>query len=159
MLAVMDLDEVMTDKGVPQACVCMNDGEHEILADGEPAEHHAALVAEIGAATRSDCVAAIPDGYAHNCLQIADGEVPAPLLTNPYEDESNPACVGSCNQIGDPPLGKPCEDPNPWECNGEEPPGAGDTGGGGETGGETGGGETGGGTTGLGPVHDRSLVR
>jgi len=109
-------------------------------------------------------VAGVADGYAHNCLELEDGVVPAPLLTKANEDGASPECVGSCNQIGDPPFGEPCDDPNPWECNGEEPPGGGDTGGGGETGGgETGGGETGGGetggTTGLGPVHDRSLLR
>ena len=146
------------DDSSPTGCTCMNDGEAEILFSLAPAEDYAALVAEVESATRDACVALVPGGFEHNCLQYVDGlEILAPTFDSPAEGSPSSACIGSCSLVSDPPFGEPCDDPDPWECNDEEPPGGDETGGGNETGG---GDETGTDTGfGPGPILDGRLAR
>lgn len=127
------------------------------LINEGPAEDYAALAAEVEAATRDVCVSLVPGGYEHNCHQSADGvDILAPTLDPPIEGGESSACIGSCSYVSDPPFGEPCGDPDPWECNGEEPPGGSETGGGDETGGGETGGDTG---LGPGPIFDGRLAQ
>lgn len=151
-----DLAEpVVTSAGLPPSgCVCMNSGEFEILFDQTPADVYVALVEEIEAAARADCASLVPPGYHHNCLQYVDGaEIPAPTFDLPLAGNESRECIGTCSYGGEPLFGPPCGDPDPWECNGEDPPWGEDTGDGDDTGSgeDTGGSEDTGGLVEFGP--------
>ena len=145
------------DESSPTGCACMNDGETEILFNSAPAEDYATLTTEVEGAARDACAALVLDGFEHNCLQYVDGiEIPAPTFGPPAEEGASRACVGSCSYTNDPPFGEPCGDPNPWECNDEDPPGGGETAGTSETGDGDTGGDTG---FGPGPIFDERQAR
>lgn len=128
-LAVPVLDE---NENWPQACVCFNDAEAEILFGMAPADVYAELASEIEQAARDECDVIVPVGWEHNCYdESPDGPMPSLPLQGDHGD-----CVGDCGYASEPKDG--CgDDPNPYEC---EKLVAGETGGDAETGsgGETG---------------------
>lgn len=62
----------------------------------------------------------VPDGFEHNCMTL-DGPqastVDVPFAASPTFD-----CFGHCDYGNPPPFGD-CPEVDPYECNGQTPPG------------------------------------
>jgi hypothetical protein len=106
---------VTSDGGPPTGCVCYNVVEQQVLSTKAPTSHYQILLDEIDAAARDDCASLVPAGYDHSCY-----EPEVSIAESPFPGGSGD-CVGDCSYVN-PPPGKSCPNPNPFECAGTQPP-------------------------------------
>lgn len=108
------------DDSVPTGCRCMNDAEREIMITMSPEADYIALSGELAIEARLQCAALVPEGFEHNCMLLEGPQ--SSSIDAAYAGPTSYDCAGSCT-YENPPPGKECPEPDPYQCNDQIPPG------------------------------------
>lgn len=86
-------------------------------------EQFVELSGELAILARQQCVAAVPEGFEHNCMTLEGPN--ASGVDDPIFTQKSSECIGDWSYSNPPPF-KDCPSPDPYECNDQPSPGSDD---------------------------------